>query len=87
MANSIHDALFKATFSQVEQAASELKEGRQEGVLEGRRVMLLKQLGARFRTLPDAVVARVNSAGTADLEVWAERVLTAATLAEVVGDV
>jgi hypothetical protein len=59
------------------------KEGRKEGHEEGQRRMLLKLLDARFGRLPDVTVARVNAAPLADLETWAERVLTAPTLADV----
>lgn len=56
--------------------------GRQEGRQEGERAILLRQLRARFGELPDAAVARVEGAESAALERWAERVLSAKTLAE-----
>lgn len=69
-------------------AAEQLREeGRREGLLEGRRTLLLKLLGVRFGGLSNAATARVNSADSTELDVWAERVLTAGTLAEVLGDV
>lgn len=59
-----------------------LQEGLQEG-LQTARNMLLKLLRTRFGALPDDAVARVQAADSAQLDLWAERVLTAATLAEV----
>jgi uncharacterized protein DUF4351 len=57
--------------------------GRQAGRDEGARSILLRQLRARFGALPDVVVARIQAAATPQLDVWADRVLTAATLDEV----
>jgi hypothetical protein len=63
------------------------KQGRDEGNAERGRAMLLKLLRSRFgMTLPEAVVARVNVADTSQLDAWFDRGLTAATLAEVLGD-
>jgi hypothetical protein len=47
---------------------------------------VLKLLSVRFGALPEAAVAAVNAADHMQLEVWAERVLTAPTLAEVLAD-
>jgi hypothetical protein len=47
--------------------------------------MLLKLLRARFGELPEAAVARVNAAELEQLDTWAERVLYAQTLADVIG--
>jgi predicted transposase YdaD len=57
---------------------------REEGRQKGERKVLLKQLTLRFGKLADAVVARVNAASVEQLETWAERVITAPTLAEVI---
>jgi predicted transposase YdaD len=62
------------------------KEGRKEGRKAERREMLLKLLRARFGALPEAVVARVNATEMPQLDVWLEQVLTAATLADVIGE-
>jgi len=59
------------------------KEGVKEGVKKGERILLLRQLHARFGELPEATVARIEAADSADLERWGERVLGAETLAEV----
>jgi hypothetical protein len=47
---------------------------------------LLKQLGVRFGALPEAMVARIQAAGAQQLDRWAERVLSAATVGEVLSD-
>jgi predicted transposase YdaD len=61
------------------------EEGREEGLLHERK-LLQKLLVRRFGALPEAVVARVNAADFAQLEAWADQVLTALTLADVLGD-
>jgi hypothetical protein len=48
--------------------------------------MLLKLLAIRFGDLPEAALRRVQEADTLHLDSWAERVLTAATLPEVLGE-
>ena len=65
------------------------REGRSEGRGQradaGKREMLLLLLRQRFGRLPAAAVARVGKAGAAELDVWSGRVLTAASLDEVLG--
>ncbi|NUQ77942.1 MAG: Rpn family recombination-promoting nuclease/putative transposase [Polyangiaceae bacterium] len=60
-------------------------EGERKGLLRGQRNILLKQLRARFGELPEATVARVNAAELGQLDTWAERVLSAQTLADAIG--
>ncbi len=60
--------------------------GLDQGRLEGQRSLLLKQLSRRFGPLPEAASARIQGAEAPQIETWAERVLTAATLAEVLGE-
>lgn len=62
-----------------------LEKGRDEGLRTGARNALLRQLRARFGALPEAAEARIQAADTAQLDVWIDRVLTAATLDEVLG--
>jgi flagellar biosynthesis/type III secretory pathway protein FliH len=62
------------------------REGRHEGRREGAREVLITLLLSRFGTLPDDVVARVKVADTEQIDRWAERLLTASSLAEVFGD-
>ena len=62
-----------------------LQKGLKRGALHERRGLLLKQLALRFGELPEAAVARVNAAGMDPLDRWLELVLTAPTLADVIG--
>ena len=59
--------------------------GRDEGLRTGARNVLLRQLRARFGALPGAAEARIQAADAAQLDVWIDRVLTAATLDDVLG--
>ena len=59
------------------------QEGRQEGARLSARRMLLLQLEARFGEVPARVRARVEAAGTEELDRWAVQVVTAKTLDEV----
>ncbi|MGE0708199.1 MAG: DUF4351 domain-containing protein [Planctomycetota bacterium] len=59
---------------------------RQEGELEGERRLLLRQLRKRFGSLPADVEARIVAASEAELEQWAERVLSAQSLEGVFED-
>ena len=60
-------------------------QGRTEGRTEGRRELLVRLLRARFGELSEVAVARINAADVAELDIWAERVLSAPTLAEALG--
>lgn len=53
---------------------------------EGDAKPSVKLLGARFGALPGQVVAEVKAADLDQLDLWAERVLTAATLADALND-
>ncbi len=57
--------------------------GEARGEVQGRRVMLRRQLTLRFGALPEAAGTRLDAADVVTLDAWAERVLTAATLEEV----
>jgi predicted transposase YdaD len=61
------------------------EEGRQEGLLLGEARVLLKLMRLKFGAVPDEVVARVEAASEAEIEQWAERILTAETLEAVLG--
>jgi len=56
---------------------------REEGRAEGRAEILVKQLRLKFGEPSPATVQRVRDGSEADLDRWAERVLTATRLAEV----
>lgn len=64
-----------------------MREGRNEGVregrLEGERAVLTRLLQRRFGLLAPAVVGRLHGASSENLEVWAENVLDARTLDDV----
>ena len=51
--------------------------------LEGRAALLLEQIGHRFGRISDTTRARIEAATPEELDLWAVRVLTAATLDEV----
>lgn len=59
------------------------REGRQEGRLEGAIRALQRQLTRRFGPLPSEVITRISGASIEEVEVWCDRVLDAASLAEV----
>jgi Domain of unknown function (DUF4351) len=61
-------------------------EGRVEGKTEGRVEMVLKLLLLRFGPLTDAAQGRIRSAGDAQIDALAERLLTAKTLEEALGE-
>jgi flagellar biosynthesis/type III secretory pathway protein FliH len=58
-------------------------EGKAEGLREGKAKLLLEQLGERFGPPSDATRARIASATSEQLDAWAKRILTAATLDDV----
>ena len=60
-----------------------MQAGKQEGKQEGEVLFLKKLLTKRFGSLPDAVIAKLERADTAQLELWGERMLDAKALGEV----
>ncbi|MGF6887153.1 hypothetical protein ABIA39_004287 [Nocardia sp. GAS34] len=56
---------------------------RAEGRIEGRAATLLKQFALKFGPVSEAVERTVRAAGGDQLDVWTERILTAATVDEV----
>ena len=62
------------------------QEGHRKGRQEGRRATLLKQLRVKFGEIAEADVACVNGADDEALEQYLERVLTADSVAAVLGD-
>jgi predicted transposase/invertase (TIGR01784 family) len=61
------------------------EEGWEEGRVEGEAAVLARQLSRRFGPLPEWAQERLRRAGAAQLEAWADAVLEAASLAEVMG--
>jgi hypothetical protein len=81
---AVAQTLGKDVEEQVLTAGERLRrEGRREGVQQGRRAILLQQLRARFGPLPKTAVAQVETAEPKQLTRWARRVLTAPTLRDV----
>jgi hypothetical protein len=62
------------------------QEGRQEGRQEGEAALLLRLMERRFGPLNPNLRERVRTADADTLLVWGERLLTAATPAEILGD-
>lgn len=60
-----------------------LKRSFAEGKAEGEAQILLKLLALRFGVVPENIVAQIRTASTEDLERYAERVLSAETLEDV----
>ena len=60
-----------------------MKAGRHKGRQEGEVLFVNKLLTKRFGALPDALIAKLERADTAQLELWRERTLDAKTLGEV----
>ena len=59
------------------------KEGREKGLIEGKRRTLLRQLAKKFGALSEEVTARVRALESVDeLDVYLDRVLTATSLEE-----
>jgi flagellar biosynthesis/type III secretory pathway protein FliH len=56
------------------------QQGLQQGIPQGEALLLRRQLTCRFGPLPAWVEAQLQKAESAQLEVWAERVLNAPTL-------
>ena len=59
------------------------EEWKQQGISEGETKLLRRLLVQRFESLPAWAEARLEQAGEAELEIWADRVLDRATLEEV----
>lgn len=60
-----------------------LQQGRQEGQQLGQQHLLARQLQRRFGPLDASTTSRLKSASTAELEHWADNILTASSLEEV----
>ena len=64
-----------------------IEQGRKQGIQQGYQVLLLRQLRKRFGAAVDPhVEQRIATASVEQIETWSERVLTAASLAEVLAD-
>jgi hypothetical protein len=64
-----------------------MQKGIQKGVQQGERAVLLRQLRKRFGNGVDADTERRLASASADqIATWAERVLSAPSLAEILAD-
>jgi predicted transposase YdaD len=62
-----------------------LERGRAEGKAEGKAELLLQMCRIRFGEVAPAAEASLRGATVAQLDAWAERLLSAKSLAEVFG--
>ena len=64
-----------------------IEQGRKQGIQQGIQAFLLRQLRQRFGAEVDPHVEQpITTASVEQLEIWSGRVLTAATLAELLAD-
>jgi hypothetical protein len=64
-----------------------IQKGIQQGIQQGERALLLRQLRKRFGHHVDSdVEQRLATASAEQIAIWAERVLSVATLAELLAD-
>ncbi|HMG24439.1 MAG TPA: DUF4351 domain-containing protein, partial [Kofleriaceae bacterium] len=64
-----------------------LQKGLQQGIQQGERALLLRQLRKRFgNQVDDATARRLEAASAEQIAIWAERVLSAGTLTELLAD-
>jgi hypothetical protein len=63
-----------------------LKQGVQQGVVQGEQLLLSRQLRKRFGELPEWAEQMLKEASGGMLEIWSERILTAASLEDVFTD-
>ncbi|MGV8843782.1 MAG: Rpn family recombination-promoting nuclease/putative transposase [Pseudomonas sp.] len=59
------------------------QKGLEKGIEKGEAILLQRQLARRFGPLPAETLARVATASAAELELWGDRVLDAASLEDV----
>jgi hypothetical protein len=72
-----------ADMLRAEGRAEGLAEGLAEGVGKGAARTLMRLLTRKFGSLPDTARERIDAASIEQLDIWSERVLDAATLADV----
>ncbi|MDT8407362.1 MAG: DUF4351 domain-containing protein [Methylococcales bacterium] len=59
-----------------------LRQGLQQGLQKGEAALLLKLIARRFGDLDESIIERINSAAPEQLELWADNLWAAETLAE-----
>ena len=60
-----------------------IEQGIERGIEKGEALVLQKLLTKRFGTLPRELVIAISAASAAQIDVWVDRVLDAASLEEV----
>jgi hypothetical protein len=86
IADQYREEGFKKGMTIAEQFREEgIARGVAEGKTSGMVELLLRQLRRRFGNLSEATEARVRNASSEDINAWAERILTAVSLDEVLG--
>lgn len=60
-----------------------IDQGIQKGIAKGEALLLQRLLTRRFGALPNDIVGKIAAATSAELELWGDRVLDAASLEEV----
>jgi flagellar biosynthesis/type III secretory pathway protein FliH len=60
-----------------------IEQGIEQGIQQGESRLLKRQLLRRFRTLPDELQARIETASPEQLGQWADNILEATTLDDV----
>ena len=84
LAHRFRDPAMKNKFMSTAQQIR--NEGRAEGKAEGKVASLLRLITRRFGAPADAFVARLHNATDDDLDRWTDRILDAASLADVFAD-
>jgi predicted transposase YdaD len=79
----VHTVLPETEEQLMSMAEKWLQAGRQEGMQQGQRTLLVEQLQTKFGSLDVQVLRRLDAADELALKRYAQRVLTAATLDEV----
>lgn len=82
---SAHKYEYQSDFAR-KYVAEGRREGRDQGLVEGQRAIVLRLLTRRFQPLPPEALARIEKADAATLETWADRLLSAESLDEVWSD-
>ncbi len=62
------------------------REGREKGLIDGERALMLRMLAHRFGELPESAARRIKRADPEQLDRWAKRMLDADTLDQVFAD-
>ena len=57
--------------------------GMEKGIIKGETLLLQRLLTKRFGPLPDVVVNQISQASVAQIDAWADRVLDAQSLDDV----